>query len=167
MEPRFLLRIAGAVLTGILGALAAFLLSLPDRSRLWALAPAPGLVLWLSATGSQCLTDWVNVTPGGVRPGATAVCFATMVLVSLPLSLVMHLMLRSASPLRPAPAILSGSLAVAAMTAAGLGLCRVQDFTAMILIWNLGGTAAVIGASSFSKLRVGLPLPSPPTAFPR
>jgi hypothetical protein len=32
---------AGAALTGVLAAIAAFLVSLPDRSRLWLILPAP------------------------------------------------------------------------------------------------------------------------------
>jgi len=47
-EPTFILGMSGALLTGVLAAVAAFMLSLPDRSRFCLLLPAPALVLWLS-----------------------------------------------------------------------------------------------------------------------
>ena len=42
--PAFAAALAGSLLTGALAAAAAFELSLPDRSRLWLLLPAPALV---------------------------------------------------------------------------------------------------------------------------
>ena len=72
------------------------------------------------------------------RSGETARCFATLVLTSLPLSLAMLVMLRYAAPLRPTAATLTGSLAVAAITATALSLFHDLDATVMILMWNLG-----------------------------
>lgn len=137
-EATFVFSMAGALLTGVFAAVAAFMLSLPDRSRLWVLFPAPTLVLWLSTIGYQCLTNWVSLQPDGMRLGETARCFATLVLTSLPLSLAMLVMLRYAAPLRPTAATLTGSLAVAAITATALSLVHDLDATLMILVWNLG-----------------------------
>lgn len=144
-KPTFVISVAGALLTGVCAALAAFMLSLPDRSRLWLLLPAPTLVVWLSTIGYQCLTNWVVFRPGGIRLGETAGCFATLVLTSLPLSLAMLVMIRYAAPLRPIAATLSGSLAVAALAAAGLSLFHELDSSLMILMWNLGTTALLVG----------------------
>jgi hypothetical protein len=144
-DPTFMLGMAGALLTGILAAVAAFMLSLPDRSRLCLLLPAPALVLWLSTIGYQCLTEWVSLEPDGIRLGETARCFATLVLTSLPLSLAMLMMLRYAAPLRPTAATLTGSLAVAAITATALSLFHDLDATVMILMWNLGVAALFVG----------------------
>jgi len=144
--PSFILGVAGASLTGILAAVAAFMLSLPDRSRFYLLLPAPALVLWLSTIGYQCLTNWVSLEPNGIRLGETARCFATLVLTSLPLSLAMVVMLRYAAPLRPMSVTLTGSLAVAAITATALSLFHDLDATVMILTWNLG-TAALFVAT--------------------
>lgn len=144
-EPAFILGMAGALLTGVLAAIAAFMLSLPDRSRLCLLLPSPALVLWLSTIGYQCLTKWVSVEPNGIRLGETARCFATLVLTSLPLSLAMLMMLRYAAPLRPTAATLTGSLAVAAITATALSLFHDLDATLMILMWNLGTAALFVG----------------------
>ncbi len=143
--PTFVVSMAGALLTGILAAVAAFMLSLPDRSRVWLLLPTPALVLWLSAVGYQCLTNWVAFQPDGMRLGETARCFATLVLTSSPLSLAMLVMLRYAAPLRPTAATLTGSLAVAAITATALSLFHDLDATVMILMWNLGTAALFVG----------------------
>jgi hypothetical protein len=144
-EPTFILGISGALLTGVLAAVAAFMVSLPGRSRFCLLLPAPALVLWLSTIGYQCLTNWVSLEPNGIRLGETARCFATLVLASLPLSLAMLLMLRYAAPLRPIAVTLTGSLAVAAITATALSLFHDLDATVMILIWNLGTAALFVG----------------------
>lgn len=144
-EPAFAAGMAAALLAGVLAAIASFLVSLPDRSRLWLFLPAPALVAWLSTVGYGCLTDWVDIGPDGVRLGETARCFATLVLTSLPLSLAMLVMLRHAAPLRPTAVTLTGSLAVAAITATALMLFHDLDATVMILIWNLGTAALIVG----------------------
>ena len=86
-----------------------------------------------------------NVGPDGLSPGETARCFATLVLTSVPLSLLMFVMLRHAAPLRPTPVALTGSLAVAAVTASALSLFHAFDATVMILMWNLGVAALLVG----------------------
>ncbi len=160
-ETRFVVSLAAAMLTGISAAIAAFMLSLPDRSRFWLLLPAPSLGAWLSTIGYQCLTDWITLDPGGIRLGETARCFATLVLTSLPLSLALLVMLRYAAPLRPMAATLTGSLAVAAIAATALSLFHDLDATVMILVWNLGtasimvGLAALFGRRLFSWVGLG------------
>ena len=144
-ELTFILGMSGALLTGVLAAVAAFMLSLPDRSRFCLLLPAPALVLWLSTIGYQCLTNWVSLEPNGIHLGETAQCFATLVLTSLPLSLAMLVMLRYAAPLRPIAVTLTGSLAVAAISATALSLFHELDATVMILMWNLGTAALFVG----------------------
>jgi hypothetical protein len=139
-----LVELGAMFLTGMTAAIAAFMLSLPDRSRMWLLLPLPALALWLSSCGYQCLTDWIVVQPGGMQMGETMRCFATLVLTSLPLSLAMLVMLRYAAPLRPAAATLTGGLAVAAMAAAAHSLVHGMDATAMTLIWNLGPAVVLV-----------------------
>jgi hypothetical protein len=144
-DASFMARVADALLTGVLAAIAAFMLMLPDRSRFWLLLPCPALVLWLSTIGYQCLTDWMSLEPGGIRLGEAARCFATLVLTSLPLSLAMLVMLRHAAPVRPIHVSLVGGLAVAAITATALALFHDLDATVMILLWNLGTAAMFVG----------------------
>ncbi|HEV8553706.1 MAG TPA: DUF1109 domain-containing protein [Casimicrobiaceae bacterium] len=144
-QPTFVISIAASLATGILAAVAAFLVSLPDRSRGWLLLPLPALVVWISTIGYGCLTNWVDVDPSGLRLGEAARCFATLVLTSVPLSLLMFVMLRHAAPLRPTPVTVTGSLAVAAITASALSLFHEFDATIMILMWNFGSAALLVG----------------------
>jgi len=65
-------------------------------------------------------------------------------LVSLPLSLVMYAMLRQGAVLRPTTLSLTGSLAVAAMTATAMSLVHQMDAAVLILIWNLGTAALIV-----------------------
>jgi hypothetical protein len=153
-EAGFAVGIGASLLTGICAAIAAFMLSLPDRSRLWLLFPAPALVVWLSTLGYQCLTDWISLDPSGVGLGETAQCFATLVLTSLPLSLAMLVMLRYAAPLRPVATTLTGSLAVAATAATALSLFHELDASVMILIWNLGTAVVVVALGSIHGRRM-------------
>jgi hypothetical protein len=143
-EPSFAIALAGSLLTGVLATVAAFHLSLPDRSRLWLLLPAPALVLWVATIGYGCLTNWVRIVPGGVTIGTTLACFATLVLASLPLSAALLAMLRHAARLYPTMVAMTGGLASAGITATALSLFHELDATAMVLVWNLGAAALIV-----------------------
>jgi len=146
-EPGFLIAVGAALATGILAAIAVFLLSLPDRSRLWLLLPVPTLILWMTTLGQQCLTAWVAATPdGGIMPGATAKCFMTLVVTGLPLQIALLVMLRYAAPLRPLSVAVTGALAVAALTCAALLVMNQDlDATALVLMSNLAMAALMLG----------------------
>lgn len=143
----FALGLAASLVTGALAAVAAFFLSLPDRSRAWGLLPVPSLILWITTVSYGCLTNWVDIGPDGMRMGEAARCFATLLVTSLPLSLGLFVMLRHAAWLRPTAVTLTGGLAVAAMAASALSLFHNIDATVMVLIWNLGVAGIVVGAS--------------------
>jgi hypothetical protein len=147
-QPWFAVGMAAAFLTGITAAIASFMISLPDRTRLWLLLPAAPLAVWLSGIGYGCFADWVNIGPDGVHLGETVRCFATLLLTSVPLSLAMLVMLRYAALLRAGAVALMGGLAVAAMTASALLLLHQLDATVMILVWNLGVAAAISALGS-------------------
>ena len=153
-QPVFVVSLAAALATGILAAIAAFVISLPDRSQWWMLLPAPALAVWLSTIGYGCLTDWVSMDPSGVRLGETARCFATLLLTSVPLWLAMLGMLRYAVLLRAKPVTLTGALAVAALTSFALTLDHDLDATVMILVWNLGAAAVITGIGSLLGRRM-------------
>jgi hypothetical protein len=155
-QPTFAIGIAAALLTGVLAAIASCLISLPDRSRLWSLLPVPTLLLWLSTIGYGCLTSWIGLGPDGMRTSEVARCFATLLLTSVPLSVAMLVMLRHAAPLYPRLTVVVGSLGVAAITASAVSLFHDLDATVMILAWNFGtaamivGTFGVLGRKAFS-----------------
>ena len=144
-QPVFVVGIAASLLTGVLAVIASFTASVPGRSRRWLFLPLPALLVWLATVSYGCLTAWVSIGPGGISLGETARCFATLVLVGAPLSLAMLVMLRYAALLSPTPVAITGSLAVAAMTATALSLFHELDATAMVLIWNIGVTALLVG----------------------
>ena len=147
-QPLFAAGLAASLLTGILAAVAAFIVSLPDRSRLWLLLPVPSLAVWLSTVGYQCLTDWVSLQADGVRLGETADCFATIILTSVPLWLALLVMLRYAALFRPVAVAAAGSLAVAALAASALSAFHSFDASVMILLWNLGTAGLLVGLGS-------------------
>jgi hypothetical protein len=157
-QPTFAAALAGSLLTGVLAAVAAFHLSLPDRSRLWLLLPVPILVLWVSTIGYGCLTNWVSIGPDGIRLGTTLECFATLAIVSLPLSVVLLVMLRHAARLYPTTVAMMGGLASAGIAATALSLFHELDASAMVLLWNLGVAAlivalgGVLGPSLFASI---------------
>lgn len=147
-EPVFVTGMAGALATGILAAIASFRLSLPEASRRWLLLPAPALMLWLSMIGYGCLTDWVSIGPNGLRLGESARCFATLLLISIPLWIAMLAMLRHAAFLRPTMVSVMAGLAVAAMSMFALALIHDLDATIMILAWNIGVGSVIAGTCS-------------------
>jgi hypothetical protein len=147
-QPLFVTGLAASLLTGVLAAVVAFIVSLPDRSRLWLLLPSPAIALWVSTIGYGCLSGWVSVRPDGVALGEAADCFATLVLTSVPLWLAMLLMLRHVALLRSAAAAMAASLAVAAIASTALALFHDLDASVMILMWNLGTAALLVGLGS-------------------
>lgn len=153
-EGAFATSMIASLLTGVLATVATFMLSLPDRSRLWFLLPAPPLVLWLSTIGYQCLVGWVRVPPGAITVDVATSCLATLVLTSLPLSLAMFVMLRYAKAFRPSSVILMGSLAVSGITAAALSMFHPMDASLMILGWNIGTALIFAGVAVLFGRRV-------------
>jgi hypothetical protein len=146
-QPVFVVSAVAATTTGILSACGAFVASVPGRSSRWLLLPAPACLVWIGTISYGCLTNWVSIGPDGMSLGETARCFSTLVLVSIPLSLLMLIMLRHATRLSPGPVTMAGSLAVAALTAVALSLFHSLDATAMILMWNLGVAALFVSLS--------------------
>ncbi|PRF70489.1 DUF1109 domain-containing protein [Burkholderia multivorans] len=144
----FVTSVAAAALTGILSTVAAFVASIPGRSRRWLLLPVPALLTWISTIGYGCLTNWVEVGPTGLSLGETARCFATLTLTGVPLSLTMLIMLRHVARLAPVPVAMTGSLAVSAMIAVALSLFHPLDATIMILMWNLCTSAILLLVSA-------------------
>jgi hypothetical protein len=144
-QPTFAIGIVAAAVTGILSAIAEFTISIPDRSRRWVLLPVPALVVWVSTISYECFADWISIGPNGVRMGEALSCFASLVLTSVPLGIVLIIMLRYAALVHSGSVAMLGGLAVAAITSTALAIFHDLDATVMILVWNLG-TAALITA---------------------
>ncbi len=144
-QPGFAASIAASLATGVLAGVAAFAISIPGRSRWWLLLPVPTLAIWIGTIGYGCLTDWVSIGPDGVRFGEALRCFATLVLTSAPLAIVLSVMLRYAALLRGGAVAMMGGLSIAAITSTALSLFHDLDATVMILVWNLGTAGLITG----------------------
>jgi len=116
-DGKFILELAGTLLTGIAAVIAAFYLSIPGRSPAWMLLPIPPLVLWLASSGYNCYREWVVYGTSGWHLGETAGCFGTIIGFSVPLGVALIVMLRRARPVAPVPVAALGGLGVAAISA--------------------------------------------------
>ncbi len=138
---------AGAALTAILAAFAAFASSVPGRSRLWPLLPLPGLALWLGASGLGCLRAWGAPDASQINLFEERACLAFILGVSLPLSLAIGVMLRRAAPLRPGVTAVLGGLAAAAAAAALLNLFHPYDAAVSDLLVHTLAVGLVVGVN--------------------
>lgn len=142
-DPAFLIEVGSAALTGILAAIAAFHVALPDRSARWVLLPVPALLLWLSTIGYGCLTNWVGPGPSSLAGSISVQCLQTIALGSTPLAAMLFFMLRHARFVRTAATAGVAAIAVAGLTVSALRTFHELDATAMVLIWNVGAGAAM------------------------
>ena len=138
--------LGGAAFTAVLGAIAAFELSLPDRSSMWAWLPAPAVALWLSASGWGCLRDYglPGLDPATVMDGLG--CIGVILSVSLPLSILLLALLRRARPLRPGLVAFTGGVAASAASVTVLCFQHPHDASAIDLVMHLAAIGAVIAA---------------------
>ena len=161
-EARYVLGLAGSLATGVLATLAAFMIGLPDRSRLWIFLPVPALAFWVATIGYQCL-EWVDLAPHTNRVVSEARCFSLMVLASLPMSMSMLVMLRHAAALRPVETTLVAGLAVAAIAASALAIFHNHDASVLTLLWNVGSMAFFVGlAGLYGRRMLTWVAPRPP-----
>ncbi|WP_158595879.1 NrsF family protein [Oleomonas cavernae] len=144
VETKLALQILASLASGVTAIVAAFMISLPDRSPNWSLLPLPALALWALSIGYGCLTDWIERGPDGFKLGTSFGCFLTIVGTSVPLGLLLGWALRYATAFRPLETMTMGALGVAALSATGLSFYHELDATIMILLWHGGSTLIVI-----------------------
>lgn len=130
------LECAASLLTGIVATIAAFHLSVPDRSARWVLAPLPPLLLWLGAAGAGCLRNGLG------HANWDCVLFTTV--VGTPLLLLLFLLLRRSHPLAPAVVAWTGGLAAAGLAAFLLQFFHPFDVTVMDLLLHALAVAGVL-----------------------
>ncbi len=145
--PDMWLAVIGSILTTILGAVATFQLSLPDRSPGWALLPLPGLALWIAASGMGCLRSWVIPDTHAASLAEAKDCFMFIVGLSVPLSILTILMVRRAFPMRPNLTAATGGIAAAAAAATLLNFFHPYDVGATDLAVHVAAIGLVILAN--------------------
>lgn len=146
--------VIGSASTTAAAALAAFELSMPDRSRAWALLPLPAFALWLGASGLGCLRAYVLPETHVATMGEARDCLVFIVGLSLPLSAALILMLRRAYSLAPALTATMAGLASAAAAATLLNFFHPYDAAATDLTVHLAAVVLVIVALRTAGSRV-------------
>lgn len=154
-EPLFVLGMFSALATGVLGAFAALMASLPDRSRRWLLLPLPAALLWVGGITGGCLLRWVTLDPDNVSLGVLLNCLGILTAVSVPLSAALFWMLRPLMRVAPPGTVLMAGFATAALAAAALNLLHDFDASLTILVWNFGAALLVLGFDLLVARMVG------------
>lgn len=136
---------AGMLLTGILAVVAAFHLSLPDRSAAWVLLPLPPLALWLASMGYNCYRHWFT---DGWALGSSWDCLKFIVGVSVPLGVSLLYLLHRSAPLAPLRVAAMGGLGVASIAAFALQFFHPFDVTFLDLGTQVIAVGLVVLATS-------------------
>ncbi len=142
--PAYLVQVAGAWLTGVAATIAAFNVSLPDRSRIWFLLPLPFVGVWLSGLAYGCLGDWIAIPAGAPVVADSVSCLETIIMATLPLSIALWFMLRRAKPLQPSGTAWMGGLAVAGFADTAHLLTHVVEASLLVLVINLVPVALIV-----------------------
>ena len=153
-HPRMALELFATLATGAAGVIAAFHLSLPDRSRAWALLPAPFAALWMATTGVGCWLDWAEQTERGWALGQSFYCFKFLLSLGVPLAGLLLFSLRRASPLQPRLVATMGAVGVSGLAAFVLQFFHPFDVTIMDLGTHLAALAILIGFFALSGRRL-------------
>ena len=136
---------AGAALTAVLAAWAAFETSVPGRSARWALLPIAPLLVWVGASTAGCLRLWPVPGTQPEPPMHAMACLKFLLLVSVPLAALLTWRLMRACPLRPGLTAGLAGLASAGAAATLLTFIHPFDATADDLLVHLVAVVLVVG----------------------
>lgn len=142
-EASFLVPLAGSWLTGVTAAIAAFEISLPDRSRRWLWLPVIPILLWGTGFAVSCLTNLDNI-PGSLALLPESACLLTIVSISAALIVVLLPMLRRVKTLRPGLTAWLGCLAVAGFADTAHLLVHTEQDSLLALTVNLAPALLVV-----------------------
>jgi hypothetical protein len=140
-DPKLAIEVVATLLTGVAAVIAAFHLSLPDRSLVWAFVPIPPLIVWLASIGYSCYRHWIIYGSDGWALGQSADCFRLILGVGVPLGFSLVMPLRRAQSLTPIRVAAVGGLGVAGIAAFVLQFFHPFDVT----FADLGAQVAAMG----------------------
>ncbi len=150
---RYGLENAGMLATTILAALAAFVLSVPGRSRLWLALPLPAVAVWLGAGGLGCWRSWQQGDAHGLNAGQSFECFTFIVIAGLPVLLSLLWALRQARPIAPEPVVWMAGLSAAGLCGIVLQFVHPHGVGALDLAFHMAAVAVLMVLG-----RLGVPI---------
>jgi hypothetical protein len=145
--PDMWLAAIGSALTMVLAAIAAFQLSLPDRSQLWALLPLPAALLWIGASGAGCLRTWLVPGTHAAVLDDSKDCLVFILALAVPLSALLLGMLRRGHTLQPGLTAADAGFASASAAATLLVFFHPYDASATDVAVHVIAVALVIIAN--------------------
>ena len=151
--PDMWLAVAGSAVTMLLAVFATFELSLPDRSRLWALLPLPAAMIWIAASGVGCLRTWLIPGTHAAEISEERDCMLIIIGLSVPLMALLIIMIRKACALEPGLTAIMAGLASAAAAATLLTLFHPYDATASDLFVHAAAITVVLAVSYLLGVR--------------
>ena len=151
-EPMYLLEWLASLATALGAFVAAFHLSLPDRSPRWIAAAVIPASFWLSIIGLGCLEDFSQHGMHAFAWGVSIVCFRYITEMGIPLMLVMLVMIRHAGPIRPIQSMVCAGLGAAALSAAGLSLFHGLNASWLVLIWHGSALLTILALSALGGI---------------
>jgi len=143
-DSMFVLELFGTAVTGVSAVIAAFQMSLHDRSLAWQWLPLPALFLWLAGSTTGCYREWIAVGTKGWEFGESAGCLMMIVAFSLPLGTSLLYMILRARPLFPGRVAAMGGLGVAAFAAFLLDFNHKIDASFLDLGWHAAAVCIVV-----------------------
>jgi hypothetical protein len=147
------LEMTAMLATGVLAIVAAFMASVPGRSRHWLLAPVAPFIAWMLFSGAGCYRDFVRTGLSGLEMGHSLDCLIFIVGVSLPLGATLVWLLSRARPIDPLPVAMLGGLGTAAIAAFILQFFHPFAVTFVDLAIHLVAIAAVVGVTALLNRR--------------
>lgn len=151
-EPMYVLEWLASLVTAVGAFVAAFHLSLPDRSPRWLAAALIPAALWSSASGLGCLHDFWQHGMHAFAWGVSLPCFRYITEMGIPLMLVVLIMNRHAGPIRPIQTTVCAGLGAAALSAAGLSLFHDLNASWLVLIWHGSALLTVLGLATLGGI---------------
>ena len=145
-EPYHALEWLLTLATGIGAIVAAFYVSLPDRSPRWALLGLVPAGAWLATVGFGCFAEFLTMGAAAFAWGEPWMCLRYIAEMGVPLTVLMLVILRYAGPVRPLATMLLAALGMSGLSAAGLAFFHPVHTAWLGLVWH-GAALAIVLAS--------------------